>query len=165
MKNIYVNTEETSLDAFLKFCYSKLIANTKNVKEFNKEWKNNLIHKMSSIFESSTLIIINDRGEYIAHLDLFQESIKTGLSIWNVEDIEMLGVYDEEYFDFDKWSIVDDDKYIVNRVGFDKKEEWIYIEIENKFTHYRYFLINLKKMVNIKKYIRCQKIKNLLNNI
>jgi hypothetical protein len=165
VKNIYVNTEETNLDSFLKFCYSRLITNSRDVKQFNKEWKYVLKNKLKSIFENSVYIIINEDGEYVGHLDFFQEYIKKGLAIWNVEDIELLGVYDEEYFDFDKWDIIDDDKYVINRVGFDKNEEWVYIEIENKFTHYRNFLINLTKTINIKKYIRCQKIKNLLNNI
>lgn len=166
MKLIYVKTDEITLDSFLKFCYNKMLNHySKNLDEFNRLWKTSLIKKLKTFFENSEYIIVNSRGEYIGCLEYYKEEIKSGLYIWNIEDIDLIRPYEEEYFDFEKWNIIDSDKYKINRVGINRKGDWNYIEVENKFTHYRSFLLNLKTFTNIKKYIRQEKIRNLLENI
>lgn len=166
MKLIYVKTDEIGLDSFLNFCFNKLSKHYRDFNVFNKQWRNKLKQKYVLNFQNSDYIIINERGQYIGCLEIFKVEIKSGIYIWTIDNIDLISPYDEEYFDFDKYeNVIDDDKYFINRVGFNKFGDWIYFEIENKYTHYRNFLINLKNFTNIKKYIRQEKIKNLLDNI
>jgi hypothetical protein len=166
MKLIYVKTDEISLDSFLKFIYNKMIINCgKNKNDFNRIWKNSLVKKMKYCFENSEYLVINNRGDYIGCLEYTKEEIKSDIYIWNIEDIDLVNSYEVEYFDFEKWNIiVNDEKFKINRVGINTDGVWNYIEVENKFTHYRSFILNLKTFTNIKKYIRHNKIKNLLEN-
>jgi hypothetical protein len=120
---------------------------------------------MKYCFENSEYLVINNRGDYIGCLEYTKEEIKSDIYIWNIEDIDLVNSYEVEYFDFEKWNIiVNDEKFKINRVGINTDGVWNYIEVENKFTHYRSFILNLKTFTNIKKYIRHNKIKNLLEN-
>jgi sporulation protein YlmC with PRC-barrel domain len=165
MKLIYVKTDEVNIDSFLKFCFDKLSQCYKNVNDFNRYWKSEK-KKYSVNFQNAEYVIINNRGEYIGCLEQIKDEIKSGLYIWTIEDIDLIKPYEEELFEFEKYNdIIDSYKFQINKVGLNKQGDWIYIEVENKYTHYRSFLINLKTFTNIKKYIRQEKIKNLLDNI
>ncbi len=163
MKLIYVKTDEISLESFLNFCYNKLCENYRNIVSV---WRSILRKKYSVNFQNSEYVIISSKGDYIGCLEQLKEEIKTGLYIWTIDDIDLINTYEEEFFDFEKYyNIIDNDRFLINKMGFNRQEEWIYIEVENKYTHYRSYLINLKTFTNIKKYIRQEKINYLLDNI
>lgn len=165
MKLIYAKTTEINLDSFLKFCFNKLSQSYhKNLSEFHRIWKYNLKSKYINEFENSEYVILNNKGEYIGKLDSFKEEVKKGVYIWDIEDIELVYPYEEECFDFDEYeSFIENKKYMINKVGMNRESSWIYMEIENKDTRYRTFIINLKSFTNINKYIRQEKIKKLLD--
>ncbi len=165
MKLIYAKTTDINLDSFLKFCYDKLSHSYReNLSEFNRIWKFTLKSKYINDFENSEYVILNNKGEYIGRLDAFKEDVKKGIYIWDIEDIELIYPYEEEYFVFDEYeNFIENKKYFINKIGMNKEGSWIYMEIENKDTHYRQFIINLKSFTNINKYIRQEKIKKLLD--
>lgn len=165
MKLIYVKTTEITLDSFLKFCFNKLSVTYENkLDDFHRLWKFNLKQKYRIAFENSDYVILNNKGVYIGCLDALKTEVRKGLPIWNIEDIDLIKPYEEEYFEFDGYEkFLQNDKFFINKIGFDRNEEWIYMEIENKDTNYREFLINLKSFTNINKYIRQEKIRRVLD--
>ena len=163
MRLIYVKTDEISLDTFLIFCFRKLSKKYTDKSSFNKFWLNKLKYKYIDIFNTSIYVLINNQGEYIGCLDVISDVVYKNHSIWDIENVDLVNPYEEEFFDFEKYNfIIDKDKFKINNIGFNKKNDWIYMEIENKYTHYRNYIINIDTFINIKRYIRYEKIKNLL---
>lgn len=159
MKLIWLKTNEISLDEFLNFCIKR-----QNIKD--KYQYKNIKNLYSLLFDSNSHIILNDKGEYLGGLEHIKERVCSGNAIWSIDDIDLINVYEEEYFDFDGYErFVNDPKYKIVKIGFNRKKEWIYLEIENNYTHYRNYIINFECFINIKKYIRQSKINSLLKDI
>lgn len=167
MELIYINTSDISLEEFLKFCYKKFtLKYHKKIDEFNKIWRFKWKTKYVVAYQNSECIIINNKGQYIGCLEQLKDSISKDVFDWTIEDIDLIKSYEEEFFDFEKWYKViniDSVKFKITKIGLNKYKKWIYLEIENKYSHYRSYLINLDTFTNIKKYIRQEKINNLLD--
>lgn len=158
MQLLYIKTSEISLEVFLKFCYNKL-TNKKN-------WKKFLEKSYIISYQNSEYILFTSKGKYIGCLEQLKEIIRSGQYIWTINNIDYIEAYEEEYFDFYEYeNLIDIEKYKISKISFNRKKEWIYIEVENKYSHYRSFMINLNSFINLKKYLRLEKINNLLNNI
>ena len=159
MDVIYIPTKDVDLDTFLKFSFNKLKIQDKKI---TKYWNSDLKDMYIMYYQSSEIVLINNFGEYIGSLGNNKENIGDDLFIWDINDIEFLNCYENEFFDFDNYiNLIKNIKYKISSIGLNKTKNWIYIEVENKFTNYRSFVVNINFFTSYKKYIRQERINKL----
>ena len=162
MKFIYINTSEVSVDTFLKFCFKKIKQNKNDY--IIKNWENIIKNSYIMYYWSCEIILINNFGEYIGGLDKPKISVGDDIFIWEIIDIEQIPCYELEFFDFENYTnLLTNEKYKISSMGLTRNKKWVYMEIENKYTHYRSFVLNIHNFISMKKYIRQERIKSIFD--
>ncbi len=163
---IYAKTNEITLEVFIEYCFQKLSKNyTKNLSEFFNNWKTKLIYSYRINYIGSSCILMNEKGFILGTLSNIPDFITPDYPAWNIDNIDYLTSYEEEYFDFDKFEhLIEKEKYKIIKAGLNRKNDWIYLQIENKFTNHRTCIINLKNIKDLKSHIRKEKINRLLED-
>ena len=162
MKFIYINTSEVDLDTFLKFCFKRIKQNKNDF--LIKNWDKSIKNSYMMYHSTCELILVNNFGEYIAGLETPKIGVGDNIYIWEINNIEQILCYELEFFDFENYSdLLTNEKYKISSMGLTRNKNWIYMEIENVYTHYRCFVLNIQNFISFKKYIRQERIGELFD--
>jgi hypothetical protein len=133
LENLYVKTSDYDLDDIISFCVGQYEEYDLDYDEI-QEWKN-----------------------------IIRENYPHTNIIWTVYDIDLLDIWESEYYDLKKYNHIVDYGYEVVEAGYNKERGWVYLQAESLSTHYRSYLFNLQNITNLVVYIRQRKIDQILD--
>ena len=113
-------------------------------------------------YPHTNIFIINEKGQVVA-IDDQDVRTKGGDIIWTIFDIDLLDIWETEYYDLKKYNHIVDYGYEVVEAGYNQENKWLYLQAESIKTHYRSYLFNLQNITNLAIYIRQRKIGSILS--
>lgn len=157
MENLYIKTSDFELDDILEFCIEQYEFNDFDYDEI--QIQKDIIREN---YPHSNILIINERGQVVA-IDDQNIRTKGGDIIWTIFDIDLLDIWETEYYDLKKYKHIVDYGYEVVEAGYNQERGWVYLQAESIKTHYRSYLFNLQNITNLVIYIRQRKIGSILS--
>jgi hypothetical protein len=157
LENLYIKTSDYDLDDILEFCMEQYELHDFDYDEIQTQ--KDIIREN---YPHTNIFIINDKAQVVA-IDDQDIRTKGGDIIWSIFDIDLLDIWETEYYDLKKYNHIVDYGYEVVEAGYNQENKWIYLQAESIKTHYRSYLFNLQNITNLAIYIRQRKIGSILS--
>lgn len=157
MEILYIKTSDFDLEDIIDFCIEQC-----EYYEFDYDEIQVQKDIIRENYPHTNIFIINEKGQVVA-IDDQDVRTKGGDIIWTIFDIDLLDIWETEYYDLKKYNHIVDYGYEVVEAGYNKNNKWVYLQAESVKTHYRSYLFNLQSITNLKIYIRQRKIGSILS--
>jgi hypothetical protein len=157
LENLYIKTSDFELDDIIEFCIEQNDLNDFDYDEI--QIQKDIIREN---YPHTNIFIINEMGQVVA-IDDQDVRTKGGDIIWTIFDIDLLDIWETEYYDLKKYNHMVDYGYEVVEAGYNQDNGWVYLQAESITTHYRSYLFNLQNITNLAIYIRQRKIGSILS--
>jgi len=154
---LYIKTSDFGLDDIIEFCIEQC-----EYYEFDYDEIQTQKDIIRENYPHTNIFIINEKGQVVA-IDDQDVRTKGGDIIWTIFDIDLLDIWETEYYDLKKYNHIVDYGYEVVEAGYNQENKWIYLQAESIKTHYRSYLFNLQNITNLAIYIRQRKIGSILS--